>query len=105
GPSLAVVFDYAQYLVPAGDLGSLARGQATNLVRLLGWAQNPYIKRVNMAFCLVADKLTEVNDRLVQSPHVAAIEVPLPDKAERHRYCERAAGQGDHIAAMSEFGP
>ncbi len=85
--SMALVFEHAQYLVPAGDLGSLARGQGTHLVRFLGWAQNPYIKRVNMAFCLVADRLSEVNERLVQNPHVAAIEVPLPDKAEREAFC------------------
>jgi AAA+ superfamily predicted ATPase len=92
GPkSVALILDYAQYLVPAGDLGSLGRGPATNLVRLLGWAQNPYFKRINVAFCLLADKLTEVNDRLVQSSHVAALEVPLPDLDERRRFCERAA--------------
>jgi AAA+ superfamily predicted ATPase len=93
--SIGIIFDYAQYLVPAGDLGSLGRSQSTNLVRLLGWAQNPYIKRVNIAFCLVADKLLEVNDRLVQSPHVAAIEVPLPDQPERERFCQSAAGKHD----------
>ena len=30
---VALLFDYAQYLVPAGDIDSLARGQGTNLVR------------------------------------------------------------------------
>jgi AAA+ superfamily predicted ATPase len=95
GPkSVALVLDYAQYLVPAGDLGSLGRGAATNLVRLLGWAQNPYFKRINVSFCLLADKLTEVNDRLVQSSHVAALEVPLPDLAERRRFCELPAAPG-----------
>ncbi len=38
-----------------------------------------------MAFCLIADKLSEVNDRLLQSPHVAAIEVPLPNEEQRER--------------------
>ena len=79
--------------MPAGDLDSLAHGQATNLVRLLNWAQNPYIKRVNMAFCLIADRLNEINDRLVQSAHVAAVEVPLPDQAERERFAGWAAGR------------
>src|SRR6516162_5255485 len=36
--SVSVILDYGQYLVPSGDLGTLARGQSTNLVRLLGWA-------------------------------------------------------------------
>jgi AAA+ superfamily predicted ATPase len=104
-PSLAVVFDYAQYLVPAGDLGSLARGQSTNLVRLLGWAQNPYIKRVNMTFCLLADQLAEVNDRLVQSPHVAALQLALPDTSERERFCEQAAGKAEELSKVTEFAP
>jgi AAA+ superfamily predicted ATPase len=85
--SLGIILDYAQYLVPSGDLGALTKGQGVNLVRFLSWAQNPYIKRLNIAFCLVADKLSEVNERLVQSPYVAAIEVPLPDSAERERFC------------------
>ena len=92
---IAVILDYAQYLAPAGDLGTLARGQGTNLVRMLSWAQNPYIKRVNVAFVLVADKLSEVNDRLVQSPHVASIEVPLPDSTARETFARWAAGQAD----------
>jgi AAA+ superfamily predicted ATPase len=101
--SVGIILDYGQYLVPAGDLGTLARGPSTNLVRLLGWAQNPYIKRVNMAFCLVADKLSEVNDRLVQSPHVAAIEVPLPDKTERQRFCQWAGPAGYGTAELAEL--
>ncbi|MGH7173256.1 MAG: ATP-binding protein, partial [Gemmataceae bacterium] len=104
-PSLAIIFDYAQYLVPAGDLSSLARGQCTNLVRLLGWAQNPYIKRVNMTFCLLADQIAEVNDRLVQSPHVAALQLPLPDTTERERFCELAVGKAEEPNKVTEFTP
>jgi len=102
---VAILLDYAQYLVPAGDLGALARGQGTNLVRLLNWAQNPYIKRFNIAFCLIADRLNEVNDRLVQSAHVAAVEVPLPDQAERERFARRAAGRPDELARQTDFTP
>jgi AAA+ superfamily predicted ATPase len=100
---LAITLDYAQYLAPVGDLGSLSRGQGTNLVRFLNWAQNPYIKRVNIAFCLVADKVAEVNERLVQSPHVAAIEIPLPDQAERERFC-RWVGRED-FSQLTDFTP
>lgn len=99
---IAVILDYAQYLVPSGDLGALTRGQGTNLVRLLNWAQNPYIKRVNVAFCLIADKLTEVNDRLVQSPHVAAIPIPLPDRSQRERFCRWWGRQGDFAKATED---
>lgn len=102
--SLGIILDYAQYIVPAGDLNALARGQGTNLVRFLSWAQNPYFKRVNMAFCLVAGRLAEVNDRLVQSPHVAAIEIPLPDRDERERFCQWSARSQDFLK-LTDFTP
>ena len=100
--SLGIILDYAQYVCPAGDLNALTRGQGTNLVRFLNWAQNPYIKRVNTAFCLVADKVSEINDRLIQSPHVATIEVPLPDRDERERFC-RWMGRSIEFEKVTDF--
>ncbi len=100
--SVAMLFPYAEYLVPAGDLDTLARGQASRLVRLLRWAQNPLIKHVNMAFCLIVDRLAELNDRLVESPHVAAIEVPLPDRGARCRFTQSAV-KGQDLAGQSDF--
>jgi len=102
--SLALVFDYAQYLVSAGDLDALARGNAARLVRFLAWAQNPHIKRINMAFCLIADRMAEVNERLLQSPHVAAIEVPLPNREERERFVAGAT-KGQDFAKLADFTP
>ena len=99
---LAFVFPHAQYLIPTADLAMLAGGPASRLVRLLGWAQNPYIKRTNMAFCLVADKLSEVNDRLVQNPHVSALEIPLPAENERRRFIESLVGD-DESDTLGDF--
>jgi len=102
--SIAVVFEYAQYLAPAGESAGLAQGAAARLVRFLSWAQNPHIKRVNIAFCLVADRISEVNDRLVQNPYVTAIEVPLPDRDQRQRFIAQAA-RGGKLAAAADFAP
>jgi AAA+ superfamily predicted ATPase len=102
--SIGVILEYAQYLAPAGDLGVMSKAQGTNLVRMLGWAQNPYIKRVNIAFCLVADKLTEVNDRLVQNPHVATVEVPMPDKPAREAFASWMC-RTPEIAKLVDFTP
>ena len=79
----AFIFEQAQFLIPAGDLAMQARSHASRLVRLLTWAKNPYIKRVNVAFCLIADRLSEVSERLVQNPHVASLEIPMPDADTR----------------------
>ncbi len=100
---IAVVLDYAQYLVPAGEGGSLRAG-AGRLVRVLGWATNPLLRRVNAAVVLVADALSEVHPSLASNPAVSAIDVPLPDLAERERFAlatASAAGvQDDRMDAV-----
>jgi AAA+ superfamily predicted ATPase len=88
---IAVVLDYAQYLAPAGDAAAGARGGAGRLVRILAWATNPLLRRVNVAVVLLADALAEMHPRLVANPAVTAIDVPLPDGAERERFALAAA--------------
>lgn len=102
--SVAIIIQHAQYVVPAADIGSLATAQGARIVRLLDWAQNPYLKRLNIAFCLVADKLNEMNTRVVQSPYVASLDLPMPDTAERARFAEWAGGE-ETFAESSDFTP
>lgn len=83
---LAVVFDYGNYLVPPGDPVQISGAIASRVVRFLDWARNPYIRRVNMAFFLVCESLSEVNERLTQSPYVSTVEVGMPDRAARERF-------------------
>ncbi len=94
---IAFLFEHGQYLLPAGDLATQARGQAARLVRFLSWAANPYIKRLNLAFCLITEKLSELSERLVNSPHVAALEIPLPSTEERREFI--TATLGDQAAS------
>jgi AAA+ superfamily predicted ATPase len=98
---IAFLFEHSQYLLPTGDLATQARGQAARLVRFLAWAANPYIKRLNVAFCLITDKLSELSERLVNSPHVAAIEIPLPSVQERREFI--AATVGDNTARLGSM--
>jgi AAA+ superfamily predicted ATPase len=88
---IAVVLDYAQYLAPAGEASAGARAGAGRLVRILGWASNPLLRRVNVAVVMLADTLSEVHPRLATNPAVTAIDVPLPDATERERFALAAA--------------
>ncbi|MCE9629558.1 MAG: AAA family ATPase [Planctomycetia bacterium] len=99
---IAVVLDYAQYLVPAGEAG--ARSGAARLVRILGWATNPLLRRVNVAIVLLTDSLAEMHPRVVANPAVTAIEVPMPEADERERFVlatAAAAGMpAEHLDAV-----
>lgn len=85
---LAVVFDFGQYMVPPGDPVQISGRIAARVVRFLDWARNPYIRRVNMAFCLISEGLSEINERLTSSPFVMSIEIPMPDRAARERFVQ-----------------
>lgn len=84
--SMAILFDYGQYLVPPGEAVQISGPIASRVVRFLDWARNPYIRRTNIAFCLVCENLSEINDRLVGSPYITPIAIPMPDRNARHHF-------------------
>src|SRR5881397_3050921 len=100
--SLAFVLEQASYVFPAGEPGRLSQQSSSQLVTMLNWAMSPHVKRLNMAFVLVDEKLADVSDRLAGNPHVAAIEVPLPDEKERARFIEASTGAAP-IKDFSDF--
>ena len=96
----AVIIDHVGYVAPAGD--RLDLNEQTHLVTLLNWASSPYVKRLNMAFVLIDPRLSSVAERLTQNPHVASLEVPLPDAAERTAFLT-AQMKGKDPATFSDY--
>ena len=70
---------------------------------MLNWAMSPHVKRLNMAFVLIDEKLADLSDRLTGNPHVATIEVPLPAEHERATFIERVTGGPAALAGFSDF--
>lgn len=100
--SLAVLIEHAQFVLPSADITSLATVHGARLVRMLGWSKNPYLKRRNIAFCLIADQLSEMSTRLVRAPYVATIDVPMPKREEREAFARWATRDSD-ITAYSDY--
>jgi ATP-dependent 26S proteasome regulatory subunit len=97
--SLAVIMDQASYVFPSGEPGRLNMQASSQLVTMLNWAMSPHVKRLNMAFVMVDEKLADLSDRLTGNPHVATIEVPLPDEKARQAFIAASAG----TTAMTDF--
>jgi AAA+ superfamily predicted ATPase len=100
--SVAVIMDQASYIFPSGEPGRLNLQASSELVTMLNWAMSPHVKRLNMAFVLVDEKLADVSDRLAGNPHVATLEVPLPSEDERARFIEASTGAAP-IQDFSDF--
>jgi AAA+ superfamily predicted ATPase len=99
----AILIDHAGYVAPSGDRLDLA--EQTHLVTLLNWASSPYVKRLNLAFVLIDPRLSSIAERLTGNPHVAAIEVPLPNVEERTAFLTaQLPAVSDAGAAFSDYG-
>ncbi len=100
--STAVLIDQASFLFPTGEPGRTSFAAAAMLVTLLNWAKSPHIKHMPMAFVLLDEKRSDVSERATGSPHVAAIEVPLPDAAAREHFIRYTLGTRD-LAGFSDY--
>ena len=99
--SVAVMIDQASYLFPAGEPGRASLQTSSQLVTMLNWAMSPHVKRLNMAFVLMDERLSDLSDRLTGNPHVAAVEVPLPAEEERRLFVESCGGAT--LPAISDY--
>jgi AAA+ superfamily predicted ATPase len=100
--SLALILDHASYVFPAGEPGRLSLASSSQLVTMLNWAMSPHVKRLNMAFVLVDERLADLNDRLAGNPHVASIEVPLPSESEREAFLLASVG-AEALATFADY--
>ena len=103
-PAVCLTFDYAHLLFPRIAGAQTSPSFAANLITVLNWAKNPYIKRVNFAFCLATERLSDLHEALVQNGHVQRVELPLPDEAQRLQFIEWMRG-GRDFAELCEVAP
>ena len=100
-PSVALILEYAHFLVPSASVSHTARELAANLATILNWAKSPYFKQVPFAFCLISERLSDLHESLVQNAHTTKIEIPYPDRNDRLRYLLWSAG-GRDFASLCE---
>ncbi len=100
--SVAVLMDQASYVFPSGEPGRLNMQASSQLVTMLNWAMSPHVKRLNMAFVMIDEKLADLSDRLTGNPHVATIEVPLPDQTARETFVT-ATTSASPLKEFSDF--
>ena len=89
---VAVIVDFAEFVVPRADAAQLGGPFAANVVKVLGWANDPAILQANVITVLIAEGLHDLNALVSENPHAAEIKLPLPDEGEMARL-RRLAGR------------
>ena len=101
GKSLALIIDFAETLVPGGEMSHLSAEDRFVLATLEKWAHDPQFLAGDASVVLLAENLADVSQRLSRNPYVAAIELPLPTEDERLEYV-RYKLEGKKLAAVSD---
>ncbi|MEO5821278.1 MAG: AAA family ATPase [Vicinamibacteraceae bacterium] len=101
---IAVVVDFAEFVVPRADAAQLGGPFAANVVKVLGWANDPAILQANVITVLIAEGLHDLNALVSENPHAADIKLPLPDEGEMAAYVDSlAAGPIPDLAQRSDL--
>lgn len=100
---IAVIVEFAEFVVPRGDALQLGGPFAANTVKVLGWANDPAITQANIVTVLISEGLRDLNDLVVDNPHAASLHIPLPNEAEMTQYVQvLATSQFPELPAKTE---
>jgi hypothetical protein len=88
---IAVIVEFAEFVVPRGDAAHLGGPFAANTVKVLGWANDPAIVQSNIVTVLMSEALHDLSELVTGNPHAAALHLPLPDEAEMVEYVHALA--------------
>ncbi|MBK7754936.1 MAG: ATP-binding protein [Deltaproteobacteria bacterium] len=84
--SAAVVLDYAETIAPSGDLSFMSELDKRALVSLQRWSSDPALLASDNLVILVTEQLLELHRKVLASPQLAHVAVPLPTEEERERF-------------------
>lgn len=101
GKSLALIIDFAETLVPGGEMSHLSAEDRFVLATLEKWAHDPQFLAGDVSVVLLAENLADMSQRLTRNPYVAPLELPLPGEEERLEYV-RYKLEGKKLAAVSD---
>jgi AAA+ superfamily predicted ATPase len=89
---IAVIIEFAEFVVPRGDAAHLGGPFAANTVKVLGWANDPAIVHSNIVTVLLSEGLHDLSELVVENPHAASLHLPLPNEEEMLAYINVLAG-------------
>jgi hypothetical protein len=100
---IAVIIEFSEFVIPRGDPLHLGGAFSSNVVKALGWANDPAILRSDIATVLIAEALHDLNELIVENPHAAILNIPLPDEEEMSGYVRMLADSDfSELATRSE---
>lgn len=84
------IIDYAEKIVPESTGGGSSTEERQSVVSLLKWGTSPDMRFSDIGIFLMTEGITELQADLVRNPHIAQINIDLPNKDERQYFLENS---------------
>ncbi|MCL1815925.1 MAG: AAA family ATPase [Treponema sp.] len=94
---MVLIIDYAETIVPPGDLGRYSEEDRFCLVSLNRWAVNPLFTEGDISIILLTENLADISPRLAGSPATVKVSVPFPGEEVRKNYLDSKLRDGKLI--------
>jgi len=91
---MVFIIDFAEQIVPAGDLFRLSDTDRYCMVTFSRWATDPKFINGDISVILLTENLGDISSRLVTSPSTVKIHVPFPDEKIRASYLRSKEKEG-----------
>jgi hypothetical protein len=86
GDQVAVIINFLETIVAAGDVSYMSGDDRTNFVALQRWVTSSRLLKRDNIVILVAENLAELHPRLRENSRLVSIEVPYPNDVEQLEY-------------------
>ncbi|MDR3160483.1 MAG: AAA family ATPase, partial [Spirochaetaceae bacterium] len=83
---MVLILDYAETIIPGGDMIRLTEEDRYCLVTLNRWSHDPIFTRGDVSIILLTENLTDLSARLVASPSTVKVGIPLPNEEVRESF-------------------
>jgi AAA+ superfamily predicted ATPase len=83
GEQVAVIINFLETIIPAGEIGYLGGEDRNSLVSLQRWITSSRLLSSDNIVILIAESLSDVNPRIRENSRLATIKIPYPDTPER----------------------
>ena len=93
GDQVAVIINFLDTIIPAGDISYMSGDDRTNLVSMQRWITSSRLLKKDNIVILIAESVAEVHPRIRNNSRMASIEIPYPDDAERLEFIRHMRGQ------------
>jgi len=102
--STALIMPYVGAVAPDGEFNLLSEQDRNSLITLHRWSLSSELREKDSVVFLLSEAPSEVNQRLVSNPVIAAVEVPMPNLEERRAVVEKSDPSIDagHVRLLSE---